>query len=127
VSKGKLPAEQHLPRPLEVARDRLVAITRRMAALQEIVPDEHERHVLNFALIEVAYQWASGQSFHEVCKLTPLLEGDIVRNISRLDEVCKEVKNAARVLGNASLYQKLESLTVLIKRGIILSASLYTT
>jgi hypothetical protein len=36
VSKGKLPAEQHLPRPLEVARDRLVAITRRMAALQAI-------------------------------------------------------------------------------------------
>ena len=36
---------------------------------------------------------------------TPIfLQGIIVRTITRLDELCKDVRNAARVLGNSSLY-----------------------
>lgn len=66
-------------------------------------------------------------SFMDVCQRTQLLEGDIVRNISRLDELCKEVKAAARVLGNATLYQKLDNLSMSIKRDIVFAASLYTT
>ena len=66
-------------------------------------------------------------SFMDVCQRTQLLEGDIVRNISRLDELCKEVKAAARVLGNATLYQKLDNLSMSIKRDIVFASSLYTT
>eukprot|EP00966_Prymnesium_polylepis_P069056 1604486-Prymnesium_polylepis.1 len=41
-------------------------------------------------MLTVAYHWAGGMSFAALCATTPLLEGDIVRHVSRLDEVCKE-------------------------------------
>ena len=42
---------------------------------------------------------------HDIKFLIPIfLQGIIVRTITRLDELCKDVRNAARVLGNSSLY-----------------------
>lgn len=35
--------------------------------------------------------------FKEICELTDVLEGSIVRAIVRLDETCREVKGAAKV------------------------------
>ena len=46
-------------------------------------------------------------------------EGTIVRAISRLDETCREVRDAARVIGDASLYQKMEAARELIRRDVI--------
>jgi antiviral helicase SKI2 len=57
--------------------------------------------------------------------LTDILEGSIVRAITRLDELCREVRDAARVIGNTSLYQKVEAGSVLVKRDICFAASLY--
>jgi hypothetical protein len=39
-----------------------------------------------------------------------------VRIITRLDETCREVRDAARVIGDADLYQKMEAAQALIKR-----------
>ena len=69
----------------------------------------------------------AGSRNRSQCALTPLLEGDIVRHISRLDEVCKEVRSAARILGDAPLFKKLENVSAAIKRDIVFAASLYTT
>ena len=52
-----------------------------------------------FGLVEVVYEWARGMSFKNITDLTDVLEGTIVRTITRLDEVCREVKNAARIIG----------------------------
>lgn len=35
--------------------------------------------------------------FIEICKLTDVFEGSIVRCISRLDELCRMVRNGARI------------------------------
>ncbi|ODV91202.1 hypothetical protein CANCADRAFT_16251, partial [Tortispora caseinolytica NRRL Y-17796] len=78
-----------------------------------------------FCLMEVAYEWASGMPFKEIIKLTDILEGNIVRVITRLDEVCREVKTAARTIGNASLMVKMQETQDLIKRDIVFCASLY--
>ncbi len=47
-----------------------------------------------FGLMEVVYEWARGMSFKSITDLTDVLEGTIVRTITRLDETCREVKNA---------------------------------
>ena len=52
--------------------------------------------------------------------------GIIVRCIQRLDETCKDVRNAARVIGDPVLYQKMQEASTLIKRDIVFAASLYT-
>lgn len=43
-----------------------------------------------------------------------------------LPQVCKEVRSAARIVGDALLFQKLEIVLGGIKRGIVAAPSLYT-
>jgi len=53
------------------------------------------------------------------------IKGSIVRCIVRLDEVCRQVKNASRIIGDSSLYIKMEKTSELIKRDIVFAQSLY--
>ncbi|WP_369123399.1 hypothetical protein, partial [Shewanella electrica] len=39
-----------------------------------------------FSLVEVVYEWARGMSFNRITDLTDVMEGTIVRTITRLDE-----------------------------------------
>lgn len=47
-----------------------------------------------------------------------------MRTIHRLDETCGEVRNAARMIGDAALYAKMELAGQAIKRDIVFAASL---
>ena len=78
-----------------------------------------------FGLVEVVYEWARGMSFKNITDLTDVLEGTIVRTITRLDETCREVKNAARIIGDPDLYQKMAAAQEMIRRDITAVASLY--
>jgi len=76
-------------------------------------------------LVEVVYEWARGMPFAQITELTDVPEGTIVRVITRLDETCREVRDAARVIGDAELFKKMEEAQGLIKRDIVFAASLY--
>ena len=78
-----------------------------------------------FGIMEVVYEWARGMSFKNITDLTDVLEGTIVRVITRLDETCREVKNAARIIGDPELFQKMQTCQEMIKRDITAVASLY--
>ncbi|KAK4703557.1 antiviral helicase SKI2, partial [Phenoliferia sp. Uapishka_3] len=80
---------------------------------------------LKFGLVEVVYEWAKGMPFSQVTALTDVQEGTIVRAITRLDETCREVRDAARIVGNADLFTKMEQCQLMIRRDIIFCASLY--
>jgi antiviral helicase SKI2 len=69
-----------------------------------------------FGMVEVVYEWARGMSFNRITDLTDVMEGTIVRIITRLDETCREVKNAARIIGDPTLFQKMGTCQELIKR-----------
>lgn len=78
-----------------------------------------------FGLVEVVYEWARGMSFNSITDLTDVLEGTIVRVITRLDETCREVKSAARIVGDAALYEKMQEAQDVIKRDLVFATSLY--
>ncbi|WRT70395.1 uncharacterized protein IL334_007393 [Kwoniella shivajii] len=86
--------------------------------------DEFEQKY-KVGLVEVVYEWAKGMPFNQITELTDVPEGTIVRVITRLDETCREVRDAARVIGDADLFQKMEAAQALIKRDIVFAASLY--
>ena len=67
-----------------------------------------------------------GDTFEEVCQHTLLSEGDIVRTLSRVEELAKEVREAARLMGDEPLAKKLDSVLVMIKRDLCAIPSLYT-
>jgi antiviral helicase SKI2 len=76
---------------------------------------------------QVAYEWALGTPFQEICELTDVMEGSIVRAVVRLDEVCREFRDAARVMGNTVLFQQMVDAQTSIKRDVIFAASLYVS
>ncbi|KAL1982697.1 hypothetical protein VTN96DRAFT_948 [Rasamsonia emersonii] len=78
-----------------------------------------------FGLVEVVYEWAKGMSFNRITDLTDVMEGTIVRTITRLDETLREVKNAAKLVGDPTLYTKMQQAQEMIKRDVIFAASLY--
>lgn len=68
-----------------------------------------------------------GTPFADICELTDVSEGIIVRTIVRLDETCREFRNAASIMGNSALFKKMEVASNAIKRDIVFAASLYVT
>ncbi|CAG8582613.1 17454_t:CDS:10, partial [Cetraspora pellucida] len=89
-----------------------------------IFDDVIDVNKFNFGLVEVVYEWARGKDFIFIKNLTEVMEGSIVRCITRLDETCREVKDAARIMGNLSLCKKMEEAQSSVKRDIIFAKSL---
>jgi antiviral helicase SKI2 len=119
--------------------ERLIGCCRRMKTIAtnigqlqkdhglDIDPGEYCDGALKFGLVHVVYEWALGVMFSNICELTDAQEGTIVRCITRLDELCREVRNCARVVGNPTLYRKMEAASMAIKRDIVFASSLYVS
>ncbi|KAH9661751.1 DExH-box ATP-dependent RNA helicase DExH11 [Citrus sinensis] len=125
-------SEPSLTPKLSMAKERLYNTAIRLGELQahfkvQIDPEEYARDNLKFGLVEVVYEWAKGTPFADICELTDVPEGLIVRTIVRLDETCREFRNAAAIMGNSALYKKMETASNAIKRDIVFAASLYIT
>ncbi|KAL0951772.1 hypothetical protein HGRIS_008443 [Hohenbuehelia grisea] len=129
VFQEKTDVEPVIPPKLLEGRDAILAIRSRVERV-------HEQHKvaaegfqagseLKFGLVEVVYEWAKGMPFEQITSLTDVPEGTIVRVINRLDETCREVRDAARVIGDADLFKKMEEAQIKIKRDIVFAASLY--
>ncbi|EXX52311.1 Ski2p [Rhizophagus irregularis DAOM 197198w] len=80
---------------------------------------------IKYGLVEVVHEWAKKTEFIKIKELTDVSEGSIVRCITRLDETCREVKSAARIIGDSSLFNKMEEAQQRIKRDIVFAKSLY--
>ncbi|KAF8628226.1 hypothetical protein AX15_004008 [Amanita polypyramis BW_CC] len=118
VFQEKTDEEPVIPLKLEEGRDTIITINDRIERIQDAhkVAGEEHRSSVNPGLIEVVYEWANGMPFKEITGLTDVPEGTIVRVITRLDETCREVRDAARVIGDAELFRKMEECQVKIKR-----------
>ncbi len=77
--------------------------------------------------MHVVYEWCKGVSFGEICLLTDVQEGSIVRHIIRLEETAREIRSIARVLGDNRLFEAMETSSTLMKRDICFASSLYLT
>uniref|UniRef100_A0A669DWQ2 SKI2 subunit of superkiller complex n=1 Tax=Oreochromis niloticus TaxID=8128 RepID=A0A669DWQ2_ORENI len=110
--------------------ERVKSVAQRIGELQREcgIPQTAEEFVgqFKFGLTEVVYCWARGMPFAEIAQLTDVQEGTVVRCIQRLDEVLKEVRQAARIVGDSVLGSKMEKASLAIRRDIVFTASLYT-
>ncbi|KAG7660967.1 SKI2 [[Candida] subhashii] len=108
---------------LEIANKLLKVYTEKQVSLTTEEEDFVESK--RFALVNVVYEWANGLSFNEIMQVSVEAEGTIVRVITRLDEICREVKNAALIIGDSTLHLKMAEAQERIKRDIVFCASLY--
>lgn len=133
VFQEKTDVTPNLTTSLEKGRDTIVAISEKVNAFQiqhqVILSSEDSNDFVSrprFGLMEVVYEWARGMSFNRITNLTDVMEGTIVRVITRLDETCREVKSAAKLIGDPALYRKMQEGQEMIKRDVVFAASLYT-
>uniref|UniRef100_A0A9J8B2L2 RNA helicase n=1 Tax=Cyprinus carpio carpio TaxID=630221 RepID=A0A9J8B2L2_CYPCA len=76
-------------------------------------------------LMDVVYTWANGSSFSQICKMTDVFEGSIIRCMRRLEELLRQMCQAAKAIGNTELENKFATGITKIKRDIVFAASLY--
>lgn len=124
--------DSELPERLVTSCERMKAIAVDLGQKQKdfglpVDPLEYCANSLKMGLVHVVYEWACGVPFSSICELTAVQEGSIVRCITRLDELCREVRNSARVVGNPTLYRKMEAASEAIKRDIVFASSLYVS
>eukprot|EP01033_Poteriospumella_lacustris_P000314 gene314-200_t len=77
------------------------------------------------SLIDVTYAWSSGMKFSEVCKLSEVYEGSIIRALRRLEELLRQLSAASIAIGNNELVTLFSDGSARIRRGVVFAASLY--
>uniref|UniRef100_A0ABQ7GPW6 HUA enhancer 2 n=1 Tax=Dunaliella salina TaxID=3046 RepID=A0ABQ7GPW6_DUNSA len=90
----------------------------------EMDPDAYVESFRPF-LMDIMYSWSKGASFAEICGITDIYEGSIIRATRRLDELLQQLARAARVVGDEGLAFHIEDANLTIRRDIIFAASLY--
>jgi len=80
---------------------------------------------LNPGLMQAVFAWCKGAKFVEVQKLTGTFEGTTIRTLRRLEELVRQLSNAAKAIGNHELQGKFERGSELLKRDIVFCSSLY--
>ncbi|KAI9317209.1 rRNA-processing arch domain-containing protein [Dichotomocladium elegans] len=88
---------------------------------------DEEEYVKKFKpeLMDVVFAWCQGAKFSQICKMTDVYEGSLIRIFRRLEELLRQMCSAARSIGNTDLENKLAEGISKIHRDIIFAASLY--
>ncbi|WXC55956.1 hypothetical protein SNK03_001900 [Fusarium graminearum] len=89
------------------------------------VNEEEYAQKLKWQLMETVYTWAQGRPFVEICKMTNVYEGSLIRLFRRLEELLRQMAQAAKVMGNEDLTKKFEESLSKIRRDIVAAQSLY--
>ncbi|KAJ1663298.1 ATP-dependent RNA helicase mtr4 [Coemansia sp. RSA 1813] len=86
-----------------------------------------EEYVESFKpeLMDVVNAWCRGAKFSQICRMTDVFEGSLIRAFRRLEELLRQMCQAAKAIGNVDLENKFADGIVKIKRDIIFAASLY--
>lgn len=92
----------------------------------EISEDEYVQS-FKMGLMDAVFQWCKGAKFSEICKMSDVFEGSLIRVFRRLQELLRQMAMAAKVIGNTELEEKfIQSLTKLERQSsVVFNPSLY--
>ncbi|KAI5456535.1 rRNA-processing arch domain-containing protein [Mariannaea sp. PMI_226] len=105
------------------AKARIIAKVSQEAKLD--VNEEDFVNKLKWQLMETVFAWAQGRPFAEICKMTNTYEGSLIRLFRRLEELLRQMAQAAKVMGNDDLTKKFDDSLQKIRRDIVAAQSLY--
>jgi ATP-dependent RNA helicase DOB1 len=118
--------EHTMRHPVEALRDMAKRIA--TVVLEAKLPVDVDEYIARFAtgLVDIVYDWCRGAKFADICRLTDAYEGSIIRALHRLEELLRQLIDAARVVGNEQLQSKCEQAQKLLVRDVVFCPSLYT-
>ncbi|EIN05504.1 antiviral helicase [Punctularia strigosozonata HHB-11173 SS5] len=119
--------KEELAAPLRVMQE----IARRIAKVSQEskLPVVEDEYVSSFKveLMDAVVQWCRGASFSDILKLTDQFEGSLIRVFRRLQELLRQMNQAAKVIGNTELQEKFDKASEMLERpnSVIFCSSLY--
>merc|ERR1712241_273988 len=116
---------QELSGPLRQMQDMAKQIAK--VSKEAKIEIDEEEYIGKFKpfMMDVVFEWCKGATFAELCKMTDLFEGSIIRSMRRLEELLRQMVQAAKNIGNTELENKFAESIKLLKRDIVFAASLY--
>ncbi|KAJ8305287.1 hypothetical protein KUTeg_015832 [Tegillarca granosa] len=111
--------------PLRLMQDTARRIAR--VSREAKIDIDEEVYVESFRphMMDIVNAWCNGSSFSQICKMTDVFEGSIIRCMRRLEETLRQLVQAAKAIGNTELENKFAEGIRSIKRDIVFAASLY--
>ncbi|ORY47189.1 rRNA-processing arch domain-domain-containing protein, partial [Leucosporidium creatinivorum] len=98
--------KDELAGPLRVMQE----AARRIAkiAIESKLPLVEEEYVASFKpeLMDAVFSWCNGAKFSEICKMTDVFEGSLIRVFRRLQELIRQMSMAAKAIGSEELEKK---------------------
>lgn len=80
---------------------------------------------LNLNSFEAVLKWAKGESFIEVKKNYDSFEGNLIKNILRINNIIREIVGISELIKDHDLYQKLYNIDEILIRDAVTVESLY--
>ncbi|KAF2833537.1 antiviral helicase [Ophiobolus disseminans] len=78
-----------------------------------------------YELMDVVFAWSKGATFAQICKMTDVYEGSLIRLFRRLEELLRQIAQASKVMGSEELEQKFTAALELVRRDLVAAQSLY--
>jgi len=106
AKKSEKDYNELLPETLKDAMEKVENICHKILELElkySITIEDEENYLsekINFTLVKVVYEWACQKDFAEICRLTDVQEGSIVRTILRLEILLRNLKASCKAMGN---------------------------
>ncbi|EIW68625.1 hypothetical protein TREMEDRAFT_63092 [Tremella mesenterica DSM 1558] len=126
-SEAKVRLKEDLAAPLRVLQE----TARRIAKVSNesgiaLVEDEYVQG-FKVEMMDAVLQWCKGAKFAEICKLTDIFEGSIIRCFRRLQELLRQMGQAAHAIGNTELEEKFGASLQMLERPntVVFNPSLY--
>ncbi|XP_071173265.1 exosome RNA helicase MTR4-like isoform X2 [Mytilus edulis] len=111
--------------PLRIMQDTARRIAR--VSREAKIDVDEEQYVESFRphMMDIVNAWCNGCTFGQICKMTEVFEGSIIRCMRRLEETLRQMCQASKAIGNTELENKFAEGIRRIKRDIVFAASLY--
>ncbi|KAI8383997.1 rRNA-processing arch domain-containing protein [Blakeslea trispora] len=121
--KAKL--QEELSAPLRLMQETARRIVKISNECKMNIEEEAYLEKFRPELMDVVFAWCQGAKFYQICKMTEVYEGSLIRIFRRLEELLRQMCAAAKSIGNSELENKFSEGINRIHRDIIFAASLY--
>lgn len=125
VKEGQKPPTTTLEAPVRQLRETARRIANIMQDAKLSINVEEYVESYSTTLVDVMIAWCEGAKFSQICKMTDMFEGSVIRSIRRLEELLRQLTVAAHTIGDVEFEKKFEEGCRKIKRDIVFAASLY--
>ena len=117
---------------LDIPDSCIKTITQLDKMSKDLCADESSFHLnirtewdLFYNFVEAGYAWASGKNIHHIYNYNTVQEGNFIRNIIRIDNLCENVKLICEIIKDYELLQAIQPIHDLIIRDQVTTESLY--